>query len=115
VVVTGGASGIGLGMAQSLLVEGALVILADLDPEALREAARTVSDFGPEVLGVATDVSDLESVRRLAHSQAVAPNVACQYSFGFRSRFLFLPQLLLEWAATKFATGTGRRRLGSVE
>lgn len=67
-VVTGGASGIGLGVADAFLVEGARVVLADIDGEALRAAEEVLSDLGGEVLGVLTDVSDLESVRDLAEA-----------------------------------------------
>jgi len=68
VVVTGGASGIGLGMAQAFLAEGARVVVADVNPDALRRAERTLSGQGGGVLAVGTDVSDLESVRRLGQA-----------------------------------------------
>lgn len=65
-VVTGGASGIGLAIAHAFRDEGMRVVLADIEEAALQ---RAVSDLGGErdgVLGVRTDVSDLESVTALA-------------------------------------------------
>jgi NAD(P)-dependent dehydrogenase (short-subunit alcohol dehydrogenase family) len=62
-VVTGGASGIGKGIAEWLLREGMRVVIADIEREALR---RTAEDIG--AVGIPTDVSDLESVRALARS-----------------------------------------------
>lgn len=60
-VVTGGASGIGRGIAEAFLEAGANVVLADLDAEALE---RTAAELG--VLGVRTDVTDPASVEALA-------------------------------------------------
>jgi NAD(P)-dependent dehydrogenase (short-subunit alcohol dehydrogenase family) len=65
-VVTGGARGIGLGMAKAFLAEGARVVLADIDPQALELAEMTLAAPPGQVLSVVTDVSKCESVRRLA-------------------------------------------------
>jgi NAD(P)-dependent dehydrogenase (short-subunit alcohol dehydrogenase family) len=67
-VVTGAASGIGLGMAEAFLGEGALVVLADINVGALRAAETSLAGWQGEVFGVVADVSDLESVRRLARA-----------------------------------------------
>lgn len=56
VVVTGGASGIGLAGARRFLAEGARVALADVDDAALEEAARTLGE-PDRVLPVACDVT----------------------------------------------------------
>jgi len=60
-VVTGGASGIGRGIATQLKAEGMHLVIGDVEQGAL---ARTAGELG--ALGVRTDVSDLESVRALA-------------------------------------------------
>ena len=73
-VVTGGASGIGLAMAQAFADRGAKVVLGDLDEEALERATRELGARGAEVAGVPTDVSDRQSVARLAD--------ACVRRFG---------------------------------
>ena len=61
VVVTGGASGIGLATVERLLAEGSRVALVDLN----REAVETATDrFGSsDLLGLVGDVSDESSVR----------------------------------------------------
>jgi NAD(P)-dependent dehydrogenase (short-subunit alcohol dehydrogenase family) len=61
VVVTGGASGIGKGLARAFRDAGSNVVIADVDEVSLEESARTLG-----VLGVATDVADAASVARLA-------------------------------------------------
>lgn len=70
-VVTGGASGIGLGLALRCAREGLRVVLADVEPAALERAVEEVARLGGEVLGVRTDVSSAESVEQLAE-QATA-------------------------------------------
>ena len=62
-VVTGGASGIGMGIARQLIAEGMQVVIGDIEAGLLRKAA---DDLG--AVGILTDVSDLDSVRALARS-----------------------------------------------
>jgi NAD(P)-dependent dehydrogenase (short-subunit alcohol dehydrogenase family) len=64
-VVTGGASGIGLGMARALAGAGAKLVLADIEQEPLEAAARGLADDGADVVGVVCDVADPKSVDRL--------------------------------------------------
>lgn len=65
-VVTGGASGIGLAMAQRFGQEEMKVVIADIVPERIDEAVTSLRDQGLEVHGVRTDVTKLESVEALA-------------------------------------------------
>jgi NAD(P)-dependent dehydrogenase (short-subunit alcohol dehydrogenase family) len=65
-VVTGGASGIGLAVAQALGRRGARLVLADIEPAALDKAVRDLSEAGVETIGVRTDVADRASVQALA-------------------------------------------------
>jgi NAD(P)-dependent dehydrogenase (short-subunit alcohol dehydrogenase family) len=59
-VVTGGASGIGLGVAEQLTADGHRVAVLDRDGAAAKAAAVTLED----ALAVETDVSDWDSVDR---------------------------------------------------
>lgn len=67
-VVTGGASGIGRGLATSLLERGASgVVLADVEKGALDDAVAELSALGRgAVVGVPTDVSDPSAMTALA-------------------------------------------------
>jgi NAD(P)-dependent dehydrogenase (short-subunit alcohol dehydrogenase family) len=65
-VVTGAASGIGLGMATRFAQEGMRVVLADIEAPALVRAVTELRDQGFDVVGVVTDVSSAESVEALA-------------------------------------------------
>ena len=62
-VVTGAASGIGLGMARAFAAEGMKVVLADVDVAGLDAAAASLD---AETLAVPTDVADAGAVARLA-------------------------------------------------
>ena len=62
-VVTGGASGIGKGIATQFVAEGMWVIIADIERDALD---KTAGEIG--AVGVPVDVSDAASVRALARA-----------------------------------------------
>jgi len=64
-VVTGGAGGIGRGIAEALLEEGASVVIADVEQPALD---RAVAELGPSVWAAQVDVSDFEAVDAFAAS-----------------------------------------------
>ena len=64
-VVTGGASGIGLAMAERFAREGMKLVLADVEKGALEEVTARFQADGVEVLGVQTDVSDAEQMDAL--------------------------------------------------
>lgn len=61
-IVTGGAGGIGRATAQTLLAEGAKVVVGDIDESAGRAL---VDDLGPGSSFLATDVSDVDQVQAL--------------------------------------------------
>ena len=60
-VVTGGAAGIGLGIARQFRAAGMEVVIADIEDAALQKAANEIG-----ALGVRTDVRDPASVQALA-------------------------------------------------
>ncbi|MEM7016565.1 MAG: SDR family NAD(P)-dependent oxidoreductase [Pseudomonadota bacterium] len=65
-VVTGGASGIGLGMCRAFASRGMKLVIADLDNTALEAAVNEFKQAGVPVVGEYCDVSKLESVEALA-------------------------------------------------
>jgi NAD(P)-dependent dehydrogenase (short-subunit alcohol dehydrogenase family) len=65
-VVTGGASGIGRGMARAFAGAGMKVVIADLDEAMLAETVGELERAGTEVVGTTCDVSKLEAVEALA-------------------------------------------------
>jgi NAD(P)-dependent dehydrogenase (short-subunit alcohol dehydrogenase family) len=65
-VVTGAASGIGYAVASRAADEGMTVVLADIDAAKLAGAAAALRTAGADVHAIGVDVSDRESVMRLA-------------------------------------------------
>jgi NAD(P)-dependent dehydrogenase (short-subunit alcohol dehydrogenase family) len=61
-VVTGGASGMGLSIAEHLVARGHRVAVLDLDEEAALRAAKTLRERGANAIGCAVDVSDRSRV-----------------------------------------------------
>jgi len=61
-IVTGAASGIGLGIATALAEAGANVVMADIQTEALEQAADALSGTNKRVLPVRIDVTQEQSV-----------------------------------------------------
>ena len=79
-VVTGGASGIGLALAESMAHAGLSIVLADVQTDALAAAEKRIGDLGVEVLSVRTDVSKEADVQALAAATLErfgAPQVVC--------------------------------------
>lgn len=64
-VITGGASGLGLAIAQRYLISGAQVVLWDVGTEALSRAVATLSPFG-KIEAEAVNVTDYPAVERAA-------------------------------------------------
>ena len=65
-VVTGAASGIGFAVSSRLAQVGMRVVLADIETDALCAAVSKLEAEGHEVLGVPTDVSQLDAIQALA-------------------------------------------------
>jgi NAD(P)-dependent dehydrogenase (short-subunit alcohol dehydrogenase family) len=79
-VVTGGAAGIGRGITESLLEEGARVVIADVEEPVLEAAVKELAESG-SVRGVLTDVSSAASVEALAED-VFANEGACNLLFN---------------------------------
>ena len=56
--VTGGASGIGLGIARALLAAGCKAVIADLRPDHIAEAKAALAGAGNSLLAIELDVTD---------------------------------------------------------
>jgi NAD(P)-dependent dehydrogenase (short-subunit alcohol dehydrogenase family) len=65
-VITGGASGIGRGMARAFADAGMKLVLADLDTEMLAATVDELTGHGVEVVSQSCDVSKLDQVEALA-------------------------------------------------
>lgn len=65
-VITGGASGIGLSIAEQAARRGMKIVLADVEQAALDLAAAKLEAMGATVMGVKTDVTDPEQMKALA-------------------------------------------------
>ncbi|HEY2320896.1 MAG TPA: SDR family NAD(P)-dependent oxidoreductase [Solirubrobacteraceae bacterium] len=65
VIVTGGASGLGLAYGEALAVKGARVTLIDIDGGALEEQVARLSAEGVDVRGAVADVTDHPSLDRV--------------------------------------------------
>lgn len=63
-IITGGASGIGLAACERFLEEGAIVIMADVNPEAAEKHLAALRKLG-EITFLQVDVTDRESVGQL--------------------------------------------------
>ena len=61
-IVTGGAQGVGRGIASVLAAEGATVVIADLDGRLAESTAAALRDDGLDARAVTTDVTDRDSV-----------------------------------------------------
>ncbi|CBY30579.1 unnamed protein product [Oikopleura dioica] len=67
-VVTGGGSGIGLGIAEGLVELGSKVVIASRSPERIEEATQLLSSKcqdGAEVLGLQCNIRSRESVKQM--------------------------------------------------
>ena len=65
-VVTGGAQGIGLGIATVLRAEGANIVIADIDGAAAARTASRLSSTGEHAIGVRADVTAQADVDTMA-------------------------------------------------
>jgi NADP-dependent 3-hydroxy acid dehydrogenase YdfG len=67
-VVTGAASGIGRGMAQTFVDAGMKVVLADIDEERLNTTTKLLKNAGGDVTSVVTDVAKPEQIQHLSNA-----------------------------------------------
>ena len=79
-VITGGASGMGLSMAESFAREGMNIVLADVEESALKIAAEHIESLGATVLAVQADVASETAMDHLGDATRERfgdPDVLC--------------------------------------
>jgi NAD(P)-dependent dehydrogenase (short-subunit alcohol dehydrogenase family) len=64
-IVTGGGRGIGAAICRRYAIEGAKVVVADIEADTARETVRQIVEGGGEAVAVTTDVSDGAQVAQL--------------------------------------------------
>jgi 3-oxoacyl-[acyl-carrier protein] reductase len=67
-LVTGSGRGIGAAMVKAYAAEGARVVVSDVIEENAQATAQALVDQGHEAIGLACDVTNAESVRRMAQA-----------------------------------------------
>lgn len=89
VVITGGASGIGLAAAHRFAAEGASVVIGDLDEKHAQAAAQEITDAGGTAIGVAVNVLEEASIAALiarAVDEFGSLHVLCNHVGGSNPR-----------------------------
>jgi NAD(P)-dependent dehydrogenase (short-subunit alcohol dehydrogenase family) len=79
-IVTGAASGIGLGLARTFARHGMALVLCDIRKDRLETALQEVRELGARAIAMVTDVSDRTSVEaagRAAVKEFGAVHIAC--------------------------------------
>lgn len=89
-VVTGGGSGIGLGLVKELARQGATVAVADILPDNASAVAAEINDAGGTAVAIHCDVSDRASIAQL-RDQATAALGPIQLVFANAGATSFMP------------------------
>jgi NAD(P)-dependent dehydrogenase (short-subunit alcohol dehydrogenase family) len=71
-VVTGGGSGIGMGLAKELAKQGASVAIADIILENAQKVASAIQATGGKAVAIQCDVTDRDSIRRMKDQATAA-------------------------------------------
>jgi NAD(P)-dependent dehydrogenase (short-subunit alcohol dehydrogenase family) len=66
--VTGGPAGIGLALGRAFAQSGMKVMLADIEPDTLQAAVKSLQEISPDISGTICDVADAASVERAANA-----------------------------------------------
>jgi NAD(P)-dependent dehydrogenase (short-subunit alcohol dehydrogenase family) len=84
-VITGGARGVGLGLAKAFAEQNMRLVLGDIDAEAVKDAVATLTASGAPAIGVFADVADPASIDRLrdaAFAEFGTVHVLCNNATG---------------------------------
>jgi NAD(P)-dependent dehydrogenase (short-subunit alcohol dehydrogenase family) len=101
-VVTGAGSGIGRGIARALVAAGTHVVVTDIDEDSAKAVASELRGQGPDVEGVALDVTDRSAVEgvadwtweRFGHAEVLVNNAGV---FSPMSRCLNITEADARW------------------
>ena len=80
VVITGGASGIGLGYAEALAGNGARVTILDVDAQALENETKRLQSAGMDVRGEVVDVTNHPALDRRSTMRPAFTESSMSYS-----------------------------------
>ena len=69
-IVTGSGSGLGKAMVQRFTEEGASVVVADINQDAIDAVVRELTDAGRKAMGYKVDVTDRDQLRELMAATA---------------------------------------------
>lgn len=108
-LVTGGASGIGIGISTVLAEAGATVVIADRDEEAANRVVATLKEAGLEAGSVQVDLADEQSIVRACAgviSSFGVPWVLVNNA-GIQDRQLLLEGTAEEWDRMNSVNGRG--------
>ncbi|MBW2560255.1 MAG: SDR family oxidoreductase [Deltaproteobacteria bacterium] len=64
-IITGAGDGIGQAIAVAFAMEGATIVVPDLNPEAASRTAREITDLGQKSLAIEADVSERNQVEKI--------------------------------------------------
>ena len=67
-IITGSAQGIGQGISERFALEGAKIVLADINMESLKKVEKKLKEIGANVFSIKTDVSDYSNVLTLVNT-----------------------------------------------
>ena len=100
-VVTGGGSGIGMGLAKELAREGASVAVADILSDNARKVAGEINDAGGNAVAIHCDVSDRSSIEDMkAEANAALGTVELVFANAGATSFMPVTELTeseLDW------------------
>lgn len=117
VVITGGASGMGLLAGECFAKEGANVVLADLNQETLHASVDKVKEYTDCVIGIQTDVTDYEQISRMCE-EAVNKfgkiDILIPFAGGAETRLLQTKGDFLDHAIDVFDFGIDLNLKGAV-
>jgi len=108
-VVTGGGSGIGMGLAKELAREGASVAIADILPDNARKVAGEINDAGGTAIALHCDVCERSSIEQMK-AEANAAFGTIQLVFANAGATSFVPVVELsenefDWMTTVNLSG----------